>query len=84
MSIAPKLALSDDQLSAITRACQPLQPMERSALLSALAHRLRGYRDVGDGELHRIIRELLREVWKPPRGMVKEMNHRRSVGEPIA
>jgi hypothetical protein len=69
MSLPRPIAVSDEQLSAIMRACAPLQPMERSALLAALAHRLRGYRngDVGDGELHRLLREILREVWRPPK-----------------
>jgi hypothetical protein len=63
----PRIAVSDDQFSQIMRACDPLAPLERSALLAALAHRLRGYREVGDGELHRLIREILRETWSPPR-----------------
>jgi hypothetical protein len=83
---APRpIAVSDRQLDAIMRACQPLAPLERSALLASLAHRLRGYRDVGDGELHRIIREVLREVWTPPRiAHEQPVHHRKNVGPPIA
>lgn len=79
------LSISDRQLDAIFAACQPLAPLERSALLAALSHRLRGYRDVGDGELHRLIRELLHEIWKPPAVKQGPMLHRqdRNIGPAI-
>jgi hypothetical protein len=48
------LRLSDTQLDEIMRLCQPLALHCRDALLRILAHELRGRRDVGDGELHRI------------------------------
>ena len=83
--MSPPLSVSDRQLDAIFAATAPLQPIERSAFLAALAHRLRGCRDVGDGELHRIIREVLREVWKPRRIARHEQPvHRAVKGEAIA
>jgi hypothetical protein len=41
------------------RLCQPLAPHCRDALLRILAYQLRGRRDVGDGELHRIARTII-------------------------
>jgi hypothetical protein len=43
------------------RLCQPLTLPWRDALLRILAHELRGRRDVGDGELHRIARTIIRD-----------------------
>jgi hypothetical protein len=76
------IAVSDEQLSAIMRAVEPLQPLERSAFLAALAPLLRGRNDVGDGELHRLIRELLRQTWHPPHVAAGPQSHR-NVGPPI-
>jgi hypothetical protein len=77
MSTAPRpISLSDEQMNAVMRACQPLQPYERSAFLAALAPLLRGRNDVGDGELHRLIRELLRQTWHPPSGTAGPSPHR--------
>jgi hypothetical protein len=53
------LRLSDDQLTEVMRLCQPLVPPCRDALLRILAHELRGRRDVGDGELHRLARSII-------------------------
>jgi hypothetical protein len=36
-------------------------------------------RSIADGELHRIIRELIREIWKPP----KLAAHTTSVHRPV-
>ena len=83
MSSSPPLAISDRQLDAILHACEPLQPMERSAFLAALAHRLRG-EEIGDGLLFRVIREVLREVWSPPQFPKHSTAvHHAAKGEPI-
>ena len=50
------LRLSDDQLSEVMHLCRPLALPCRNALLRILAHELRGRREIGDGELHRISR----------------------------
>jgi hypothetical protein len=54
------LRLSDDQLTAVMRLAQPLQPQCRDAFLRILAHELRGRIDVGDGELHRVARDVIK------------------------
>jgi hypothetical protein len=62
------LRLSDAQLDDMMRLCQPLTPPCRDALLRILAHELRGRRDVGDGELHRIARTIIKDnrLFDPP------------------
>jgi hypothetical protein len=62
------LRLSDAQLDDIMRLCQPLALPCRDALLRILAHELRDRRDVGDGELHRIARTIIKDnrLFDPP------------------
>ena len=62
------LRLSDTQLDEIMRLCQPLALCCRDALLRILAHELRGRCDVGDGELHRIARTIIKDnrLFDPP------------------
>jgi hypothetical protein len=62
------LRLSDTQLGEVMRLCQPLAPRCRDALLRILAHELRDRRDVGDGEVHRIAREIIKanHLFDPP------------------
>jgi hypothetical protein len=43
-----------------------LQPVERSAFLSALAVLFQGRSEIGGGEFGRSIRELQRQYFKPP------------------
>jgi hypothetical protein len=62
----PPLPVSDRQLDAILAATAPLEPLEQSAFIMALAHRLRGEVEIGDGQLFRVTKEILRQVWKPP------------------
>jgi hypothetical protein len=61
------ISLSDGQLSAIMRASQPLEPAQRSTFLSALATLFQGRSQIGDGELERVLRELQREHFRPPK-----------------
>jgi hypothetical protein len=62
------LRLSDTQLADVMRLCQPLAPHCRDALLRILAHELRGRNAVGDGELHRIARTIIKDnhLFDPP------------------
>jgi hypothetical protein len=62
------LRLSDRQLDELMRLCQPLALPCRDAMLRILAYELRGRRDVGDGELHRIARTIIRDngLFDPP------------------
>jgi hypothetical protein len=50
------------------RLCQPLALHCRDALLRILAHELRGRHDVGDGELHRLARTIIKDnrLFDPP------------------
>jgi hypothetical protein len=84
MSTTKPLALTDAQYLAVCHAVEPLQPFERSALLAALVHRLRNEAEIGDGLLHRIVRELVREIWSPPQ-FPKHATpvHKPVKGEPI-
>jgi hypothetical protein len=71
------LRLSDTQLDDIMRLCRPLDLPCRDALLRILAHELRGRRDIGDGELHRIARTIIKDncLFDPP--LETEPQHRR-------
>ena len=62
------LRLSDTQLDEIMRLCRPLALHCRDALLRILAHELRGRREIGDGELHRIARMIIKDnrLFDPP------------------
>jgi hypothetical protein len=60
--------LTDDQLTELMRLAQPLQPQCRDAFLRILAHELEGRAAVGDGELHRVAREIIKtnSLFDPP------------------
>ena len=69
MSIPTKpspLALSDQQLDTVMRAAAPLLPGDRDNFLRALAARLHGECELGDGVIFRACRELQREFFRPP------------------
>src|SRR5262249_18719934 len=52
---------SDDQLTEIFRLTKPLAPAHRDEFLQILAAELRDRNDVGDGELYRIARQIIRD-----------------------
>jgi hypothetical protein len=54
------ISLSDEQLNFVMEILKPLEPPERTAFLEALVVRLRLEQTIGDGNLYRICRELLR------------------------
>jgi hypothetical protein len=56
------IALSDTGMTQIMAACRPLSPIDRARFLQLLAERLNGKREVGDGEVYRLVRELQREL----------------------
>jgi hypothetical protein len=60
------LSLSDSQLSAIMAVAHPLAPAARSAFLEAVAARLAGVVELGDGVVSRCCRELVRLYFEPP------------------
>jgi hypothetical protein len=59
--------LNDQQQTAVLNAARPLAPAERSAFMAGLAKQLADRREIGDGELHRVIRELQRQYFRPPK-----------------
>ncbi len=66
--LAQERPLGRCQLDAIKRLCQPLALPCRDALLRILAYELRGRREIGDGELHRIARTIIKDnrLFDPP------------------
>jgi hypothetical protein len=75
------LRLSDTQLDEVMRLCRPLALHCRDAVLRILAHQLRGQREVGDGELHRIARTIIKDngLFDPP--LATERGHPRGVSK---
>jgi hypothetical protein len=59
------LRLSDDQLTAIQRAAEPLHWQDRGAYLERVASLLQG-RELGDGLVGRACREAQREFLRAP------------------
>jgi len=55
------LALSDAQLTEIFRLTKPLQPACRDEFLQRLAQALQGRTDLGDGEVYRLARQVIRD-----------------------
>jgi hypothetical protein len=62
----PPLALSDDQLSIVLCAAEPLHPRDRAAFAAAVAQVLAGQAVVGDGIVSRTCRELQRRFMTAP------------------
>jgi hypothetical protein len=54
------LHLSDTQLTELLQLSAPLRPNDRHALFVALAEALAGRTDIGDGELFRAVKEIIR------------------------
>jgi hypothetical protein len=78
------LALSDEQMSTVLNAAAPLLPPDRDAFLRALANVLRGEpQPLGDGTVHRAIKGLQREFWRPPAITKEAVHHHRRVGPAI-
>jgi hypothetical protein len=63
---ARPLALSDAQIASIMALARPLSPDQRTAFLEMLAAKLNGRRELGDGQLYQICRQLQRELFSPP------------------
>jgi hypothetical protein len=60
------LALSDDQLATVMAAAAPLAANDRSRFLEAVADRLTGVAEPGDGLVARVCRETQRTHFDPP------------------
>ena len=57
---------TEPQSLAIIHASRPLQPQDRAKFLDELQGRLIDRSEIGDGELHRVLRELQRKYLRPP------------------
>jgi hypothetical protein len=55
------LRLTDNQLTELLRLAAPLEPHCRDALLRIVAHEFRGRADIGDGELFRTARRIIKD-----------------------
>jgi hypothetical protein len=60
------LALSDRQIETIMSAAHTLSPVKRGQFLDAVAGRLAGEREPGDGTVARAVRELVPLYFEPP------------------
>jgi len=64
------ISLSDEGLAHVMRVTAPMLPCDRSAFLLALAGLCRQElalgRELGDGLVFRLCRDLRREFWRPP------------------
>jgi hypothetical protein len=74
-SAAQPIALSDNQLDTVMRACAALNVADRDAFLRAVAFALAG-RELGDGLVARTCAELQKRFWRPP-----EIDGRNHVGK---
>lgn len=58
--------LSSDQVDAVLRAARPLPPADHAAFLEDVSSALADLDDIGDGVVHRIVRDVQRRFLKPP------------------
>jgi hypothetical protein len=77
MSAPQPIALSDDQITTIMALARPLAPDQRTAFVELLITKLNGRREIGDGALYQLCRELQRELLIPPLGTDDDGNARR-------
>lgn len=61
------IVLTEAQLAMITRAAKPLHRHDRAPFLDAVAARLRGAEEIGDGVVMRVVRETQRAFLRPPK-----------------
>jgi hypothetical protein len=60
----------------VMHAAQPLGPEDRPKFLEALADRLKGCREIGDGQLYRVIVEIQKQHFDPPIGQLEPPTRR--------
>ena len=75
------IRLTDDQLSIITRAAEPLHPSDRGAFLQRVATLLNGH-ELGDGVISRVARQAQKEFWRAPELEPKRTQSRWDRDEP--
>jgi hypothetical protein len=82
MSFPRPVSLSDEQLSAVMSAAEPLAPADRDQFLRALASALRNEPgELGDGTVAKVIRHVVQPFFRPP--VMVEVRHNSKIGEPI-
>ena len=59
------LRLTDDQLTAVLRAAEPLAVGDRGAFLQEVAAALNG-QELGDGMVYRVVAQVQRRYYDPP------------------
>jgi hypothetical protein len=72
------LALTDAQITTIMQLARPLSPDQRTAFVELLITKLNGCREIGDGTLYQVCRDLQRELFSPP---LETEPHHRHVGK---
>jgi hypothetical protein len=71
------VSLSDEQLTAVMSAAEPLAPIDRAQFLRALADALRSEPgEIGDGTVAKAIRSLQRQYFRPPTSTSGPQSHR--------
>jgi hypothetical protein len=60
------LALTDAQITIVMQLARPLSPDQRTAFVELLVAKLNGHREIGDGALYQVCRDLQRELFSPP------------------
>jgi len=63
---ARPVSLSDDELSAIMRACDPLPPDRRGAFVQEVARMLGACGEIGPGSVFRVIRDVQKQFFVAP------------------
>ena len=58
--------LSSDQVEAVLRAARPLAPADHAAFLEEVSAAIADLPVVGDGVVHRVIRDVQRRHWRAP------------------
>jgi hypothetical protein len=64
--MSPPLKLTDSQITTVMQLSRPLLPDQRVAFVELLTAKLNGHREIGDGMLYQLCRELQRELFPPP------------------
>jgi hypothetical protein len=71
----PPVKLTDDELSAVFTAAQPIPVARRDAFLQDVAAHLRHCREIGPGHVHRAIEQAQRTHFDPPQMSVGSPGH---------
>jgi hypothetical protein len=73
--------LTDSQITQLMQLARPLQPAQRRVFVEMIAARLNGQREIGDGALYQIRRELQRQVLGAP--IEQERTSRKRTGSRV-